>query len=448
MARPGKGDVINGEYFVWRLFNRDGVFYADGRGNQPSIGKHSLNTRDRPEALERLRQLDRLKAVELGKCLPSTIPSDARVTISAGWQMYLNHARRPEINGGTSPKTQSRYTAVRDKHEAYCRAHSVEFWDQVDRDQFDGYSRYLNQRKFAPRTLYLELTTIKSVNKYLIRGKRLADSCRLDSSLKRPHGTDTYCYKLTEVQAMVAHCQAHPHLSWMDAVIQSLALTGMRIGELASLKWTDIKLDGAGVPGFISLTDDRASARRQSNFEQRRIKGRRGRIVPIHSALKRVLANLPRHPDGRLFHGPQGGKLKPDTVRNIFVRDVIGPLKSQFPTPKGEVGFADGRLHSFRHYFVSQAFLQGATESEVKQWVGHRDSRVVEIYRHLSDEESRQKLERLNLLGEHRAADGPLHQQEGPRGSATEAGGSAGSESGQHLNDDDEEPQGTAESQD
>ncbi len=228
----------------------------------------------------------------------------------------------------------------------------------------------------------------------------------------------------------------------MDAVVQSLALTGMRIGELASLKWTDIKLDGVGVPAFISLTDDRASAKRLSSFDQRRIKGRRGRIVPIHSSLKRVLADLPRHPDGRLFHGPKGGFLKPDTVRNIFIRDVIGPLKPLFPTAKGEVGFADGRLHSFRHYFVSQAFLQGATESEVKQWVGHRDSRVVEIYRHLSDEESRQKLERLNLLGEHSATDGPMHDNEGPQGSKTNAGGPAGTGSGEKLKSDDEGPHG------
>ncbi len=374
MARPGKGDVFNGEYFAWRLFVRDGVFYADGRGNQPSVGKHSLNTRDRQEALERLRQLDRSKAIERGKCLPSAMPSSARVSIDAGWKMYLDHARRTEVNGGTSRKTQARYAAVRDKHKAYCCQHGVEYWDQVDCDQLNGYGRCLIQRKYAPRTLYLELTTIKSVNKYLIQGKRLADSHRLNSPLNRPIGTDTYCYTLQEVRTMVRHCQASPQLTWMSPVVQSLALTGMRIGELASLKWTDLKVDGNGVPAFISLTDDRASARR-SNADQRRTKGRRGRVIPIHSALQRVLEELPRHADGRLFHGPKGGKLKPDTVRNIFVRDVIGPLKSEFPTPKGEVGFTDGRLHSFRHYFVSQAFLQGATESEIKQWVGHRDSR-------------------------------------------------------------------------
>ncbi len=125
MARQGNRDVFNAEHFTWRFFVRDGVYYADGRGNQPSVGKHSLHTRDRQEALERLRQLDRMKAVELGKCLPSTTPSMARVTIAEGWQMYLDHARRPEVNGGTSRKTQARYSTVMDKHAAYCLKHGV-----------------------------------------------------------------------------------------------------------------------------------------------------------------------------------------------------------------------------------------------------------------------------------------------------------------------------------
>ncbi len=271
----------------------------------------------------------------------------------------------------------------------------------------------------------------------------MADSHRLNSQMSRPIGTDTHCYSLQEVKAMVAHCKSDPQLTWMSTVVQSLALTGMRIGELASLRRTDLKIDGNGVPAFIFVTDDRASARRSST-EQRRTKGKRGRVIPIHSALQRVLAELPQHTDGRLFRGPKGGKLKPDTVRNIFVRQVIDSLKSQFPTSNGEVGFADGRLHSFRHYFVSQAFFQGATESEIKQWVGHRDSRVVEIYRHLSDDESRRKFEQLDLLGERSAADGPRHDKAGPRGSTGREGGSAGTESGQKWQDDDDNQRGPA----
>lgn len=39
-------------------------------------------------------------------------------------------------------------------------------------------------------------------------------------------------------------------------------------------------------------------------------------------------------------------------------------------------------LHGFLNIFVSKAFPEGATEAEVKDWVGHTDSRIVRRYLH------------------------------------------------------------------
>jgi integrase len=82
----------------------------------------------------------------------------------------------------------------------------------------------------------------------------------------------------------------------------------------------------------------------------------------------------------------------------LLKRDVIAPLTNKFPTPVGEVGFEHGGVHSLRHYFVTEAFRGGATEAEVQDWVGHRDSRIVRRYRHLRKDEARQTMQRLNLL--------------------------------------------------
>ena len=90
-----------------------------------------------------------------------------------------------------------------------------------------------------------------------------------------------------------------------------------------------------------------------------------------------------------MFRGRRGGPLDPDKVLTSLKRNVIAPLKEQFPTPKGEIGFGHGRVHSFRHYFVTEAFLGGATDGEVRDWVGHRDSRIVERYRHARTRRSR-----------------------------------------------------------
>lgn len=139
----------------------------------------------------------------------------------------------------------------------------------------------------------------------------------------------------------------------------------------------------------------------------RKTKGRRCRTIPIHSQLQKILENLKSHVDGRLFHGPRGGKLKPDTARNGLVRDVIEPLKARFPTPEAEIGLQHGRVHSFRHFFVSQAFLGGASEGEVKEWIGHQDSKMVAHYRHLHDEDSQRRMQQIDFFGSNNPVDGP-----------------------------------------
>jgi integrase len=97
---------------------------------------------------------------------------------------------------------------------------------------------------------------------------------------------------------------------------------------------------------------------------------------------------------------PLGGKLKPDTVRNILIRELLTPLSPQFPAPEGEVGFLNGRLHSFRHYFCSICANRGVPEQVVMEWLGHADSNMVRHYYHLHDDEAQRQMKRLDFLGE------------------------------------------------
>jgi site-specific recombinase XerD len=86
-------------------------------------------------------------------------------------------------------------------------------------------------------------------------------------------------------------------------------------------------------------------------------------------------------------------------VRNVLKREVIERLKGRFPTPAGEIGFEHGRVHSFRHYFCSHAFLHGAAEADIKDWLGYRDLKMVAHYRHLRSEDSQHKMQQIDFLG-------------------------------------------------
>jgi integrase len=394
MPRKPNEPPIACEFFVWRLLKRDGVFYADSRGGKYNLGKHSLGTRDRDEALERLKQLDRIKAVELGLAKPKVEQPMTSTTIENGWIQYMEYSGRSAVLGGVSPATLKRYGAVRDKHVKFCQQNGISLWANFDASMLERYGNLVAKR-FADRTVYLELTLLKGVNNWLIGKKQLPPEAKLQYSLEKPKGTDTYCYSRTEFTAMIEHCEVRQETMWLGNVILVAGHTGMRISELAGLRWSDINLNRS----TIRVADERASRYKQRAGTARTTKGRRSRVVPIHPELKRLLVKLPRSSDGFVLHAARGGQLRPRNVLQAFIDDVIGPLQKRFPTPEGEIGFEHGRLHSLRHFFCSQAFVGGASEGEIREWLGHADSKMVEHYRHLGSDDAQRKMERIDFLG-------------------------------------------------
>jgi integrase len=141
----------------------------------------------------------------------------------------------------------------------------------------------------------------------------------------------------------------------------------------------------------IEIRNDPAGVKRV----RRRTKNRSNRVLPIHTELKAVLSGMKRTADGWVLHGPRGARLKADTVRTCLVRDVIRPLRPRFPSDEGDAGFQAGRLHSFRHYFCSRSANQGIPERVVSNWLGHRDSRMIQRYYHLVNEESQRQMKKL-----------------------------------------------------
>jgi integrase len=144
------------------------------------------------------------------------------------------------------------------------------------------------------------------------------------------------------------------------------------------------------------LTDESTFGRR-SKKDRRETKSSRGRLLPIHPDLGEALGYLKKHSDGLIFHGPLGGRLKPDKVRTTLIGEVLEPLKKRFPSPE-DSGFASGRLHSFRHYFCSSCAASGVPERVVMQWLGHKDSKMVRHYFHLHDQEAQRQMRRMNFL--------------------------------------------------
>jgi len=97
-----------------------------------------------------------------------------------------------------------------------------------------------------------------------------------------------YCYRVEEVKAMVEHCRANSELEWLGNVIIALACTGLRIGELASLRWADLDLENSR----LTLTDETGWSV-NPDHERRELKSARSRSFPINPDLMAVLKAMP-----------------------------------------------------------------------------------------------------------------------------------------------------------
>jgi hypothetical protein len=263
MPRAPKYKPICCQYFTWRLFQRDGVWYADGRAAQHDLGKHSLGTRDHQQALADLRQLDAQIAIQQGRATPETVVLPEDISIGDGWRLYLENCGRSQGMGGVAPTSLQRYQSIRDKHLPWCRSKGIETWRQFDRKTFEKYGDWMF-KNYAYRTCYTDLTQIKSVVKWLIDEQRLPEGSRIVYKLQKPEGSDTYCPRPVEVRAMIDLCLARPGWSgW------GMCCSGWRIWESASASWPPCAGRTLILPRGLSALPMSAPAARRLRREQR-----------------------------------------------------------------------------------------------------------------------------------------------------------------------------------
>ena len=219
----------------------------------------------------------------------------------------------------SSPAAQG---AVFDKFLAYAWSKGLTTWDRVTAQTLLGYAAHLEADGYAYRTQYLELTTLKQAILWLVKKGHLAADRRIELPLDKAQGTDTYCWRPEEVRAMLEHCRGRPiWRGWRGH-------PGAGHDGLA-----DLGVVRTAVVGHRPRRGDDPAGRRDRLWPSsgpktgnaRTLKSGRGRSFPIQEELLPVLRDLPRHPDGSVFHGPRGGRLKPDVVRRVLIRDVLSP---------------------------------------------------------------------------------------------------------------------------
>ena len=170
-----------------------------------------------------------------------------------------------------------------------------------------------------------------------------------------------------EIEALLtASDDLKSHSPYLRPIVETALLTGMRRGELLSLKWEQIR------NGFIYL-------------EGGMVKSGKGRQIPINDRLEEVFREV-RRVDG----------LKSEYVFCDSKGRRFYQVKRSFASACRRAGVEDFRFHDLRHTFASQLVMRGASLKAVQELLGHADLKMTMRYAHLSLEHLRDSVNLLN----------------------------------------------------
>ncbi len=150
-------------------------------------------------------------------------------------------------------------------------------------------------------------------------------------------------------------------------IVMLAVSTGMRLGEILSIRWENLDLD----KGFVILEQTK-------NGERRR--------VPIEGPVLSEMVCRRKNIDlktGLIFHSLHSKK-KPASIRGAWLKAL------------DTAGINDFRFHDLRHCAASYLVMSGASLAEIAEVLGHKTLQMVKRYAHLSDSHTSEVVRRMN----------------------------------------------------
>ena len=363
------------------LFRRGAVWYvsardANGKRLVQSTGEEDLDAareyRDRilhPAKLKSER--DRMVALQaqlgsIDQQLQRIKDSEKALTLSAGWQAYLDQQTRPD----SGPSTLSQYEGWFESFARWMEADHADVIEMrhVTQDHADEYAADLQSRVSAT-TFNRTLNALSLVWRVLDRAARLTVNPWKQITRKRHAAHSRRELTLAELQAVCSAATGETRLLLALGVY-----AGLRLADAALLEWGSVDM----VRRILSVIPVKTARRTQKRI-----------TVPIHPALLALLAETPEH--------WRKGYVMPGLAKRYWQyaaalsKDVIELFESCGITTTVKVaGSTRGRpecgFHSLRHSFVSLCAASGVPQSVVQSLVGHGSPSMTMHYTHVGTE--------------------------------------------------------------
>jgi len=162
-----------------------------------------------------------------------------------------------------------------------------------------------------------------------------------------------------ECKRLISCCPKH-----LKPIVITALNTGMRRGEILSLKWEQVDLKH----GYISLRDTKSGE---------------GRDIPINNTLERLFKEMPHSIESiYVFTGKDG--------------DPYKGVKRSYNTALRNAEIYGATFHTLRHTFASQLVMASVDLASVQELLGHKSLNMTLRYAHLAPEHKTKAVKKLD----------------------------------------------------
>lgn len=281
---------------------------------------------------------------------------------------YLKEVR------GYSPHTIKSYSENLLQFSHFAKDRGIEEWKEVNIPLLRDFLGTLQENKYSRASIVSKLSALRSFYRYLVKAGKLKGNPLLVLGSPRYRRGLPRFLKLKDIEALLSSTQEDALGIRNKAIIELLYSTGLRVGELASLKLDDVKEDS----------------------DEIKIKGKRGkeRIVFIGEKARKALRDyllfarplLEKKQDNALFLNRFGGKLSTRGIHKIVSK--LAKENALYASP-----------HTIRHSFATHLLERGADLRAVQELLGHSSLATTQIYTHLTVERLREVYKKAHPRG-------------------------------------------------
>ena len=166
-----------------------------------------------------------------------------------------------------------------------------------------------------------------------------------------------------ECKRLIKCCSEH-----LKPIVVTALNTGMRRGEILSLKWEQVDLRH----GYISLRDTKSGE---------------GREIPINNTLERLFKEMPHSIESIYVFTDKNG-------------DPYKGVKRSYNTALRNAEIYGATFHTLRHTFASQLVMACVDLTSVQELLGHKSLNMTLRYAHLAPEHKTKAVKKLDeVLG-------------------------------------------------